>query len=69
MLGLKPYLNRRLTGRQTVAAILIVVVLAAFGYLAYNFITAAVLQARVESAMPMVCSAIREQRRGLLSAI
>jgi hypothetical protein len=69
MLDLKQSLNRRLTGRQTVATILIVVVLAGLGYLAYNFITAAMLQARVESALPMVCSAIREQRRGLLSAI
>jgi hypothetical protein len=69
MLNLKQFLNRRLTGRQTAVAVLIVVVLAGLGYLAYDSITTAILDLRVQAAMPKVRAAIREQRRELLSAI
>jgi hypothetical protein len=69
MLHIGPYLNRRLMPRQTAAAVLIVMFASGLGYLAYNLITASILQARVRSAMPMVCAAIREQRGELVSAI
>jgi len=69
MLNIRQYLNRRLTGRQTTVAVLIVVVLAGLGFLAYDSIIAAILDLRVQAAMPKVCAAIREQRHELLSAI
>lgn len=69
MLNIKQCLNRRLTGRQTAVAVLIMVGVAGLGYLAYNLITAAILDSRVQAAMPKVCAVIREQRGELLSAI
>lgn len=69
MLNIKQYLKRRLTGRQTAVAVLIVVVLGGLGYLAYDSIIAAILDLRIQAAMPKVCAAIREQRRELVSAI
>jgi hypothetical protein len=67
--ALKHYLSRRLTGRETAAVIATVTVLAGLGYLAYNFIAAKVLEARVSAALPKVCASLREQRRTLVSAI
>lgn len=69
MLRLKQYFNRRLTGRETVAIILVVAMLAGLGYLGYEFITAKLLEARVNAAIPTVCEQIRVQRAKLVSAI
>jgi len=69
MLDVKQYLNRRLTGRQTTVAVLITLAWAVLGWLAYDLITAAILDSRVQAAVPKVCKAARDQRRELLSAI
>lgn len=69
MLNIKQCLNRRLTGRQTAVAVLIVVVLAGLGYVACEFITAKLLEAKVNAALPKVCAAVRDQRGKLVNAI
>jgi hypothetical protein len=69
MLSIRQYLHRRLTVRETVAVILILAGLAGAGYMAYSFICAKLLEARVNAALPKVCEGIRNQRRTLLSAI
>jgi hypothetical protein len=69
MLHLKQYLNHRLTAWQTAVVILITLILAGLGYLAYNSITAAILASQVQAAMPKMCAAIRDKRRELVSAI
>jgi hypothetical protein len=66
---MKQYLNRSLTVRQTLAVIFTLAALAALGYLAYEFVSAKVLEAKVAAATPRVCASIREQRQVLLSAI
>jgi hypothetical protein len=63
------FFNRPLAGRETAAALAVVVALAGLGYLSYTFISAKFLEMRVTRALPMVCSAIREQRQELISAI
>jgi hypothetical protein len=63
------YLHRKLSPRQTLAVILALAVLAGLGYLAYQLISAKVLEAKVAAATPNVCAAIRDQRRALVSAI
>lgn len=69
MIRIKQYFNRRLTGRETVVIVAAVAMLAGLGYLAYVFIVAKVLEARVNAALPKVCAAIRQQRGELLKAI
>jgi hypothetical protein len=69
MLNMKQHLNRRLTARQTAVAILIIGVLGGLGYVAYEFITAKVLEAKVKAALPKVCAEVREERGKLVAAI
>lgn len=69
MFSLKKYFMRPLTGRETAAVVMIVVLMAGLGYFGYLFVTAKMLEARVNAALPKICNNIREQRRGLLSSI
>ncbi|HEV2394180.1 MAG TPA: hypothetical protein VG146_17645 [Verrucomicrobiae bacterium] len=66
---MKKFLTRRLTAGQAVVVIVLALILAGLGYLGYNLVSAAILEARVKAALPQVCSAIRNQRKVLLSAI
>ncbi len=63
------YLSRRLTARQTVVLVVIAALLGGLGYGAYKFVGARMLEARVNAAIPEVCSEIREERDQLISAI
>jgi hypothetical protein len=58
-------LGRRLTPLPAAVVILSLAALAGPGCLAYYFIAAAVVDARVRAAMPTVCAQIREQPRTL----
>jgi hypothetical protein len=69
MLGLKHYLNRRLTPRETAAVVVIVAVLGGLGYATYKFIAAQVFEAQVRAAVPRLCAGIRQQRAAIASAI
>jgi hypothetical protein len=69
MLQLKQYFNRSLTGRETVVILAIAAMLAGVGYLAYEFVTAKVLETKVNAAIPTVSEKIRAQRAKLVSAI
>ncbi len=69
MLGLKHYLNRRLTPRETAAVVVIVAVLGGLGYATYKFIAAQVFEAQVRAAVPRLCAGIRQQRAAVASAI
>jgi hypothetical protein len=69
MLQLRQYLDRRLSPPQTVAVIVIVMVLGGLGYAAYQFIAVRLFEARVRAAMPGVCAKVREQRGTLVRAI
>ena len=48
---LKQYFNRRLTARETIIVIAFVAILGGLGYLAYQFTTAKLLEARVNAAL------------------
>jgi hypothetical protein len=63
------YLHRKLTPRQTLAAIVALAAVAALAYLAYQLISAKVHEAKVAAATPKVCAGIRDQRRAVVSAI
>jgi hypothetical protein len=65
----KQYFTRRLSIKEAAAVVLIVALLAGLCYGAYQLITAKVLEAKVNAAMPKVCADIREQRNALLKAI
>lgn len=69
MLQMKRYLNRTLTMPQATLVILAAAGLAALGWLAFNLITAKILDRRIEAAVPVVCAQLREQRQVLTSAI
>lgn len=69
MVSLKSYFNRRLTARETIIIVVIVVILAGLGYWAYQFTASKLLEARVNAAMPTVCAKIRDERAKLTSAI
>jgi hypothetical protein len=69
MLNLKQYFSRRLTARETAVVIVIVAMLGGLAYWVYEFVAARVLAARVNAAVPKVCSEIREQRGKVVNAI
>jgi hypothetical protein len=69
MPSLKQYFNRRLSARETIAVVAILALLAGLGYVAYQFITAKLLEARVNEAVPKVRADIRDQRGKLVNAI
>jgi len=66
---LKEYFSRKLTARETMAALLVVAALTSLGYLACQFIAGKVLQSKVRAGIPRVCEAIRDQRQSLVRAI
>lgn len=65
----KNYLQRSLTMREAAVVVLVLVALAGAGYFAYLLIAAKLLEARVNEAMPRVCTDIRVQRQKLVNAI
>jgi len=69
MLPIKQYFNRRLTWRDTVVVVLGVAMLGGLGYGAYQLFMAKLLEARVNAAIPTVCTGVREQLGKLVSAI
>jgi hypothetical protein len=69
MLRLKRYLTRRLSPRQAVAVLALVVLLVGLVYSAYAFIAAKVLEARVRATIPRLCASMRQQRGVLITAI
>jgi hypothetical protein len=69
MSGLKTSLNRRLTIRDGVGVIALIAALAVTGYYGYQFVAAKLLEAKVESALPEVCTAVRAQRATIVDAI
>lgn len=69
MLGLKQYLSRRLTPRETALIVVILAALSGAGYWAYLLAAAKVLEARINTAFPKVCDQVREARGKLVSAI
>ncbi len=69
MMRIQNCLNRRLSGREAAVVVAGALALAGAGYLAFEWISAKVLDARVREAMPKVCAAIREQRGEIVKAI
>jgi hypothetical protein len=69
MSEVKTILNRRLTGREAAAVIAIVAVLAAAGYLGWQTISARILEAKVNAALPIILSQLRDQRQTIVAAI
>lgn len=69
MLEIKRYFNRRLSAKEVVAAVVIIAVLATLALVGYNFVSAKILEAHVNAAIPRVCDGIRDQRQKLVSAI
>ena len=66
---MKDYLHTKLTPRQMLVVIFVLAAWAGLGYLAYEVISAKVLEAKVAAATPKVCAGIRDQRRTILSAL
>jgi hypothetical protein len=69
MAGIKTYLNRRLTCWETVIVIAAVATIGVGGYLSYKLISATILDAKINAALPKVCDALREQRQKIVGAI
>jgi hypothetical protein len=69
MLQVKRFLNRSLTKPQAALVILAAAGMAALGWLAFNLLTAEILDRRIEAAVPLVCAQLREQRQVLISAV
>lgn len=69
MLGLKQYLNRRLTPWESAAVVVIVAALGGLGYATYLFIVARVFEAHVRAVVPRLAAGIRQQRAVIASAI
>jgi hypothetical protein len=63
------YLSRRLTALQTTVLIVALAILSGLGYLAYNYISAKLFEARVQTTMPRLCNILRTERQTLVAAI
>ena len=68
-MSLKQCINRRVTGREAAGILVIVAIVAGLGFWAYRYVTARLLQARVQATLPAVCDEIRNQRAKLIAAI
>ncbi len=69
MTQLRQYLHRRLTPLESVAVVVVVAILGGVAYALYLYVTAKLLEARLDAATPKACAAIREERSRLQKAI
>jgi hypothetical protein len=69
MPSLRQYFKRPLTFSETAIVLFLMGIAAGLIYAAYNFIIGQILEARVNAAIPVVCTAIRHQRDAVVNAI
>lgn len=69
MSSLKQFLHRRMGPRDTLAAIVLVLLLLAAGYGVFKLCNSRIREARLRALIPEVCSRIRQQRQTIIAAI
>lgn len=63
------YFSRRLTFGETALVLFLLGIAAGLVYMAYDFITAQIHEARIRAAVPAVRAAVRQQRESIVKAI
>jgi len=69
LLTIKKYLNRRTSGPEALVVLAVIAGIGFGGYFLYKAISARILEAKLNAALPEVCSEIRTQRAKIISAI